>query len=150
MAEYFAIDHRTSAKFPQLLTVETITEYGMHGGSLGGEYGKPLHKFLSTFEPGTSIEEMCMAMMLCYQRMWGLPPFQKHNFRARVDYENGHLNVSVPGNACGLNPSHGVLYDKKKTEGYKFSCHNTDDPVQQISLIAGLAALCDKARREIK
>jgi hypothetical protein len=151
MTNYFALNDKTACKTPQLITVGTITERGMHGGSLYGEYGKKMHRYLSSFKPRTSIEEMSRAMFLAYQRMIGLSSYlRKYDFRSDIDYTNGWLNVSVPGDACGLHPAHHTLNMDKQTYGYEFSCQNVDTPVQQISLIAGLAALNDKARREIK
>ena len=134
---------------PQLITLSTRTEREQHGGSLGGTYSIPLAKFLSSFEPNTKITEMVEAMITAYGKMFGTDDgYSKHSFRATVDYENGWLNVSCPGDACGLNPSEHT--GPKPGRGYKFSCHNVDSPMQQITLLSGLAALCDMARKEIK
>jgi hypothetical protein len=54
---------KTSCAFPQLLTVETITEKRQHGGSLGGVYSIPLAGFLLSFEENTEITEMTEAML---------------------------------------------------------------------------------------
>ncbi|MCX6721743.1 MAG: hypothetical protein NTY04_00925, partial [Candidatus Staskawiczbacteria bacterium] len=140
---------KTSCSLPQLITVETLTIQDQHGGSLGGVYSIPLVKFLSSFEPHTEIGEMTSVMWAAWKIMFPrADKYERHSFRANVDYENGWLNVSCYGDACGLNPSDGS--GCRKGEGYKFSCHNTDSPMQQLALIAGLAALCDRARREIK
>ena len=133
----------TSAKIPQLLTVQTITERGMHGGSLHGMYSMPLIKWLSTIRG--NIDEMVVAMTEAYGHMWDINHVD-HDFRASVDYDNGWLNVDCPGNACGLNPSRSR---SDAGRGYEFSCHNTDSPMQQLTLLAGLAALHDKAIKEI-
>ena len=137
--------HKTSCAFSQLLTVETITEKKMHGGSMSGVYSIPLGVFLSSFEPNTEIVEMTEAMVRAWGKMFlQTNKCQRHNFWAKVDYPNGWLNVSCPGNACGLHPAD----NWGPGEGYKFSCHNVDSPMQQIVLLAGLAALCDKAKKE--
>ena len=136
----------TSAPFPQLLTVETITQKGMHGGSLGGEYSISLCRLLASLGSGADIPEMVRAMKAAYGRMLGLTDFDGHRFRACVDYDSGWLNVDCPGDACGLHPS---SHDIRQGEGYEFSCHNVDSPAQQITLLAGLAALHDRARKEI-
>ena len=122
----------------------------MHGGSLGGEYSIPFVKWLATLFGTNSIPEMVKAMKIAYNRMLGLHKFDQFHFLASVDYESGWLNVSCPGNACGLNPIHGAGYDMKRGLGYEFDCHNVDTPMQQITLLAGLAALHDRARKEIK
>jgi len=140
----------TSEPFPQLITVNTITGSDMHGGSLGGEYSIPFVKWLTSLFGTNSVPEMVQAMKIAYNRMLGLHKFDQFHFRASVDYENGWLNVSCPGNACGLNPVHGAEYDMKRGLGYEFDCHNVDTPIQQITLLAGLSALHDRARKEIK
>ena len=140
---------RTSCALPQLLTVETITEKKMHGGSLGGVYSIPLVGFLSSFDEDTEIVEMTKAMIKAWDKMFGkTDKYQRHSFWAKVAYKNGWLNVSCSGDACGLHPVDN--WGSTPGEGYKFSCHNVDSPMQQIALLAGLAALCDKARKEIK
>ncbi|MBI2670288.1 MAG: hypothetical protein HYX20_04055 [Candidatus Yanofskybacteria bacterium] len=141
----YYIEIETSAKTPQLLTVETITERGMHGGSLHGIYSVPLVKWLSAIRG--NVAEMVTAMTEAYDYMFGLDSLGGYDFRASVDYDNGWLNVTCPGNACGLNPSsNSTMRDGR---GYEFSCHNTDSPMQQLTLLAGLAALHDKALKEI-
>lgn len=133
----------TNCKLPQLLTVHTITDRGSHGGSLGGMYSVAFCDWLSTFEPHTKIVEMAEAMKLAYGRMLGRKYFNISRFDGTVADENGWLNVSCPGNACGLHPSSGLV---SRGEGYEFSSHNVDSPAQQLTLLAGLAALHDKAR----
>jgi hypothetical protein len=136
----------TSASFPQLLTVITRTEKGMHGGSLSGTYSRILARWLSSFKPYTGIQEMIEAMKTAYAYMYMRGGDDFDRFRASVDYENGWLNVDCPGDACGLNPAHGRV---RAGEGYEFSCHNVDTPVPQLTLLAGLAALHERARKEL-
>lgn len=140
----------TSAPFLQLMTINTITDRGMHGGSLSGEYSLPLVKWLASLFGTGSLSEMVQAMKIAYNQMFGLRESEQSYFRASVDFEGGWLNVGCPGDACGLNPAHNAEYDMKRKLGYRFSCHNVDGPMQQITLLAGLAALHDRARKEIK
>ena len=53
---------------------------------------------------------------------------------------------SIIDYACGLNPSHDHM---DIGQGYEFSCHNTDTPAQQLTLLAGLAALHDLVRKDM-
>jgi hypothetical protein len=140
----------TSSSLIQLMIVRTVTHGDMHGGSIGGEFSVPLCNWMDSLrEKGESnIVEMVEAMQITHRQIWGiLEPYRKYYFRASVDYEGGWLNTSCPGNACGLNPVH---MGPRKGQGYEFSCHNVDSPAQQLELIASLAALHDKARKEIK
>jgi len=143
----------TSAPFPQLLTVETITHNDMHGGSLGGMYSVPLTSWLASKVTDLPerhvyvIPEMEKAMKTAYYHMLSRGPLDDHSFSAHIAYRGGWLNVSCPGNACGLHPSHSRSPDEGR--GYEFSCHNVDSPAQQFTLLAGLAALHNRVRKEL-
>jgi len=143
----------TSSRFPQLMTVFTITEDDMHGGSLGGEYSVELCNWMRSLyqQRGKEYElvEMVEAMKIAEKEMLGkINKFNEYHIWARIESESGWLNVSCPGDACGLHP--GNSFGPKEGRGYEFACHNVDNPMQQITLLAGLAALHDKARREMK
>ena len=148
-------EKETTAKIPQLMTVQTITKKDMHGGSLGGELSLFMRTFLASLWKGksTPIIEMIQAMKTAYYYMF--EPESEDGLtgsyiRAGVFSELGWLNTDCPGDACGLNPENGAEYRMKEGLGYKFDCHNVDTSAQQLTLLAGLAALHDKARREIK
>lgn len=140
----------TSASFPQLLIVETITHNDMHGGSLGGMYSIPLTSWLASKGAELPerhvyvIGEMIEAMKATYYHMLGKGVLDDHYFEAYIADNKGWLNVSCPGNACGLHPSYSRSPDEGS--GYAFSCHNVDSPAQQFTLLAGLAALHDRVR----
>lgn len=138
-----------SSRFPQLILVDTITQQGSHGGSLDGTYSIQLAKWLSSFESNTEISEMTEAMVRAWEKMFRkVDEYDRHDFYAKVANENGWLNVSCSGDRCGLHPADS--WGPERGRGYKFSCHNVDSPMQQLTLLAGLAALCDRAKKEIK
>lgn len=141
-------EEETSASIPQLMTVETVTNQGMHGGSLGGEISIPLYQWLSSLGEGTNLPEVTQAMKIAHEYMFGdLHPFDDHCFRAYLAGNEGGFVANCPGQACGI---YGEIWHVPKKEGFKLNCHNVDSPAQQITLLAGLAALHDRARREIK
>ncbi|MFA5084058.1 MAG: hypothetical protein WC475_01570 [Candidatus Paceibacterota bacterium] len=137
----------TSASSPQLMTVKTMTKAEAHGGSLAGDISIPLRQWLCSIGQNDNgqIPEMVQAMQIAYDKMLGLREWHKFSFRASVRKNGGFVN-DCPGDACGLHPYDWYMEEGK---GYEFSCHNVDSPMQQITLLAGLAALCDRARREI-
>jgi hypothetical protein len=142
-------ERETSAPFSQLMLLDTITDTDMHGGSLGGEFSIPLTQWLASIykDANTPVPEISQAMKIAYKHMFnGLRSFEKYDFNASVRTNRGGLVSNCPGNACGIHPEDWNM-DKKR--GYKFSCHNVDTPVQQITLLAGLAALHDRARKEM-
>lgn len=127
---------------PQLLTVELamVRTSGGSGYPLGGYYSKTLARWLSSGGVRL-IPAMSTAMRCAYVRMFG--PGSKYgfdSFRASVDYDTGWLNANCPGQACGINPE---CPHVKSGEGYRFGSHNVDSPMQQLTLLAGLAALHD-------
>lgn len=143
-------EKETSSSLIQLMTVQTITQQSSHGGSLGGDFSVPLCSWMDSLreKEESDIVEMVEAMQTVYRVMFGrLKPYRKWDFRAWVAYEGGWLNTSCPGDACGLHPQH---MGPEKGQGYQFECHNVDNPMQQLTLIASLAALHDKARKEMK
>jgi len=138
----------TSASFPQLMLLDTTTDTDMHGGSLWGEFSVPLTKWLASLYQGgnTPIPEISQATKIAYGHMFnGLRSFDVYDFRAYVGNDKGGLVFDCPGDACGIHPA-GWHIDEG---GYKFSCHNVDSSAQQITLLAGLAALHDRARKEM-
>jgi len=141
-------DADTGADVPQLLTVRTMCVREAHGGSMSGSYSVDFVEWLSGFKENQSIPEMEKAMMLAYERMMTLRFESRASFRAFINDDRGWLNVSIPGDACGLNPSYSMRCHEN--EGYDFSCHNVDTAVQQLTLLCGLAALHDRARHELK
>lgn len=144
---YYPPDEETNSASPQLLSVETMFKQDMHGSSLWGKYSVPLVNWLGGLGrwKRTELLEMVRAMRIAYTHMAGRV-YSDIAFQAVVENNRGWLNVSCPGNACDLNPD---SHEWKHGEGYEFSSHNVDSPIQQLTLLAGLAALHDWARKEI-
>lgn len=149
LTRFFQHKQETNSSLPQLMIINTIIKRDTmgHGGSLGGEFSVPMVNWMRLFEPNTILSEMLQAMKGAYKRMFGLDKFDEYSFSAYISNEKGGFNNSCPGDACGLY-SESLHIDKY--QGYEFSCHNVDTPMQQLTLLAGLAALHDRARREIK
>ncbi len=51
--------------------------------------------------------------------------------------EKGFIYLEVPGDACGL----GTGFNQSNNNGRTLTPHNVDSPIQQLSLLAGLATL---------
>lgn len=135
----------TSATYPQLLTVQTITEQDMHGGSLSGDISIPMHKWLKSLGERVELTGMTRAMKIAYDRMYGLSNSNQYRFNAYT--ANGRFIANCPGDACGLHPAD---WYENKGQGFELSCHNVDNPMQQIMLLTALAVLHSMARKEIK
>lgn len=59
---------------------------------------------------------------------------------------DGRFVLTCPGDACDL----AIYPDQIRGDhlSVRFSCHNLDDPIQQLTLLAGLARLCELARKD--
>ncbi|MEI6420166.1 MAG: hypothetical protein WCO30_00905 [bacterium] len=133
----------------QLLTLNLIVERGTHGGSLGGDFSPSFINFLKTFDEKHHFESVRIAMTRAYQHMWrpNNPKqdsrYERHQFSAWQSLP-GNLILDVPGDACGIHPSPDVR-KIAENDGCEWTCHNVDSPLQQLTLITGLAAMCDLA-----
>lgn len=140
-------DKAVSSELPQLISINTAVD--RQSNSLDGTYSVPLVRWLASFPPKTKMVEMKEAMAITYEMIFGkISSYDRSETWAEVSYKNGWLNISCPGDRCSLHPAHNsgpVL-----GEGYQFSCHNVDTPAQQLTLLSSLAALCGKARREMR
>ena len=61
--------------------------------------------------------------------------------------KDGRFMLACSGNACDV-AIYPESYHPKDGIGARFSCHNLDHAHQQIALLAGLAKLCELARKE--
>lgn len=61
--------------------------------------------------------------------------------------EKGRLDLSTLGNACTLSTED--WWQLEDGEGLDLACHNLDTPIQQLSLLAGMAKLHDLADQDI-
>jgi hypothetical protein len=116
------------------------------GGSVGGKVGIPMANWLMSFgENRTYLPEVIEAMLIAHKRHKGFEA-RSEDFNAYIT--GGGFVIDCPGNACGLNPEEFAYI--KRGKGFRFSCHNVDNAFQQMLLLVGLAALCDRAKREIE
>lgn len=132
---------------PQLLTYGLRTEItSFYGFSIWATFSKAMVDWLRTFGEEHQIDEINQIMLQAELTMY--PNLDDDRLSTYgCDFSALYrppcwINLSVPGNACGLDPND--YYDKDG--GYRLSPHNTDAPVQQLTLLAGLAALCDMYR----
>ena len=143
LAEY--PEKRTRAKEPQLLTVTTITDRGNHGGSLQGNYGIVFCNWLDEQKPNHELKEVKASMAKAYSEMMGeISRLDPHGFLAYMQ-DKGRVTLKVPGDASDLFVEANTIIENNR--GREFYSHNIDTPVQQITLLVGLAKLCDLARK---
>lgn len=142
-------DVETHLEIPQLMTHSFYTGREMHGGSLGGVFSREFTEWLLSFGANGQalIPEVSDVMQRVYERMLGAQSkYVKYEFSSWV--QNGGLVTNCPGDACGLHPD--SFESIHKGQGQKYSCHNVDSPMQQLTLFSGLCYLHDRARRELQ
>lgn len=127
----------------QIMTVKTSFDTGLHGGSLGAGISKALAEWIRS-EPEDVARLAAQAMHMAYRKMMGEDGRSRMGEFRSVAHPNGHIHLSCPGNACGLDPE---LYSSED-RGYELAPHNVDTPWQQFTLLAGLAAIHSEARRQ--
>jgi len=127
----------TLSKKPQLLLLSTIVQAGLHGGSLSGKFGFEMANYLHLLT-GDLFKKLTKAMMFAHASMVKIRSDYKFGFR--YGGKGGRIYISCPGEACDvlMEPNH---YNSKS--GGEISCHNVDSAFQQITLLTGLAKLCD-------
>ncbi len=76
------------------------------------------------------------SMFEAFSKMWNTDGEFGNQFRVGINHPN-LIHLAVFGDACGLDPE----YIDKKSLTYTLVPHNTDSPIQQLSLLAGVAKL---------
>jgi len=141
----------TSASKPQILLFTLSADTGMHGSYINGEYSIALIRWLRTSlftsrEREPVIRTVRNASISAHRKMCGMVmEFEDFEFRIAL-HGDGEFHISVPGDACGIDPGYRYTRYSIDSEGYEFSGHNVDSPIQQIAILAGLSALHDSAR----
>lgn len=130
---------------PQLMMFKVGCHPGSDGSPVYAAFSSQLVGWLSLQERG-SITEMAEAMKSVWHHMFPFDTGLMFRMEANIDGEGGWLNINVPGNSSGLNPDSGSI---RVGEGYCLRPHNVDNPMQQLTLLTGLAALEGLARKDI-
>lgn len=135
----------TSYALPQLLTIaEFNTREGTNGGQLSVKIGKAMGPWLERQPDNSEGEKMVVAMMDVDSHMFPFRSSPRYRFSVRFHHSR-NMVFKCPGNACGLYPEGSS--DPNET-GFMLYPHNTDNPHQQLMLLAGVAAMHELARKE--
>lgn len=100
---------------------------------------------LQRLPPDTILPSTTAYMRIAYQQLHGHPlgEFDKDATNARVR-EQGRLSLNCPGDRCGL-----IVHQSscRPGVGYEMFDHNLDSPTQVLTLLTGLAALCQEVKQ---
>jgi hypothetical protein len=140
----------TEAKRPQLMVIEGLrVDKEIYGGSLSVTLTPQVTQWLAKQEDRSTLDDVEIAMQAADHHMWRNKKFisQPYDFRVMCRQPKW-INFTVPGNACGLDPSD--YNDQSPENGYRLSPHNTDTGFQQLTLLVGLAKLQDLIRKDLQ
>ncbi|RJQ32286.1 hypothetical protein C4572_01545 [Candidatus Parcubacteria bacterium] len=128
----------------QLMTVETATEREMHGCGLCGQFSPQLVGWLKKIK---DVEGFIYSIKKVTTKAYSCMDGKRRTFDSdfNLTLRDGRLIMGCPGNAAEIGPD--LCYGEDLNHGYNFCSHNIDHPIQQLTLLAGLAALHDEARK---
>lgn len=142
---YFGRSMKISSKQFQLFEIETVTERSSvgNGSAINGWFSEQLTAWLRGLQDG-SLTDIILAMKIANSQMFNNKNgiFESLQFDADIG-KKGRLILKCPGDASGIYP----LSNDQGKEDYIFGSCNMDSSVQQITVLTGLAALHDKARK---
>lgn len=153
-------DKETKARTPQILTIKTVIHKDTSIGYIHGEFSKIFRQWMSSSHnygsmggyTTTTITDAEKAMKTAYCRMFHVKQVEKpEQFKVFIAtngdlFVDSSLIMGLPGYFCGIGSYDNSL---KGRIVRKFSSHNCNTPMKQLALLAGLAALHDKVRREM-
>lgn len=139
----FPPEQNTTSRETQLLTAVMFTMNQAY--PLSGSCSRILVDWLNMKEG--ELEEPTQAVRIAWKTMMGeLDDYDIHYLSAYVR-ETGRINVRCPGDACEIFPD---SFNVGRSTGYELTCHNMDSSMQQLTLLAGLAAIEVQARKELR
>lgn len=139
------VEAETNHPKPQLLTINglTVNKDSPQVAALGISLSPEMCHWL-TGKASSELQEIDQAMSSAYKHMLkSSVSISEKRFQARFS-EAGMLHLYGEGNSCSLDPSSSLF----PGEGYELVTHNCYTPVQQLTLLVGIAKLYEIARRE--
>ncbi len=138
-------------EIPQLVNCKLQTSKESYGGALSIRLSKALVDWLAKYQVNEDIPEASEALFEAYSAMYEFKDeeaiaFNRHYLNARVLSIKQRITLNCPGDACGLDPDN---MNEIRDRGYELVPHNTDTPIQQLTLLAGVAKLCDIYREDL-
>jgi hypothetical protein len=147
----FSPQKETSSKVNQLLTLYVTYSNEIGGCGINGVLKKEFCSYLNWLSNNPkrkqAVINACLkAMKTVFSHCYIIEDesIYDNDFQITIK-ENTRFIISVPGNNCEIY-SMGKTSNKK---GDKLNCHNVDTPAQQLSLLAALCILHEKAREDM-
>ncbi len=144
----------------QFIQIDTVCRNDVHGHSVSGYISPDFGMWLK--KQGGKIPDSDQRMLTrvslpiveeVMRQTWNKVTHRElwedmSEYRATIA-PDGRFNLKCPGNACDVSIYPDQLYgDSIGTRSVQFGCHNLDSAAQQITLLAGIAKLCELARNK--
>lgn len=140
---HFPPEKNTTSTQIQLLSPVTFKMKDAH--PLFGQMSRELVDWFRE-KKNTVLAEPTEAVRIAWRTMMNeSDDFNSYTLEVNLRDE-GRFHISCPGDACEIFPDP-MRIDEER--GYEFTCHNLDSPIQQLTLLAGLASLEMQARKEL-
>ena len=147
----------SDAKRTQLLQVESSYSkeaHGFHGAPMGGKSAPALRKWMERRYPKRShlrtVEEAMRDVYVHLNDFFRREGMSKRSlegsFGAYIG-QKGSFSLNTLGNACDVSTMD--WWNVEDNRGHRLGCHNLDTTLQQVSLLAGFAALHDMAAKAL-
>jgi hypothetical protein len=136
----------------QYIEVDAHFGGGFHGHALGGVFYPPFVKWLATLNEGEKVHGVRDRVVTAMREAWYAvaPPGLKRYKDASSFHlaKDGRPSWACFGDACDV-----AVYPDMVREMYldgpvPFDSHNLDNPIQQLTFLAGIAELWGLAREE--
>ena len=142
LAQVFEDDEKTTSERKQLFQLNVLTGNGFSMAATMVTVTPSFASWMSTEQAQKTEQEIAKPMINAYNRLSGWPVDDFN--RVLVSFRKPHfVHLSVPGNACGLDPdSHRPdTLDDGRPAGYKLTDHNVDSVIQHTTLVSGIAKM---------
>ena len=131
--------------------METNCSSDFHGHATGGHIsGEVLQWLRQQTVPGQDVVELPNTVVKAMRQAWraavGEGEFDGSKYCRAIMHGSGRFSLQCMGDACDLSIYPGDIYDYDDKQWADFNSHNLDGAAQQVTLIAGLAKICELAR----
>ena len=137
----------TDSHQKQLLMIESFGlptgDRSFGQGALSITLSPVVIQWISTQTDNGNAEKIKEALITADSYIWEGGSKGRGRFSACIR-EPKWINLDIPGNACGLDPSD--YHNESLDEGYTLHPHNVDSGLQQLTFLAGIARLHDLVR----
>lgn len=142
----------------QDVDIETCCSLSEHGHSVGGYMSGQVREWIRR-QWDASPHDGFMGWAAAHPRIisamrqtWvAVTPHKMHRWAGECSgyiTEDGRFILNCFGNACDIAIYPDNIHAGLEYESARFSCHNLDTAAQQVTLLAGLAVLCELSRAD--